>query len=69
MSLTVQSPKHLDYYCVTIAMFYLAQTGHLVHVKVTIFDSNDDPVMNLGLVNPWLCEASLQVSRRSSEDR
>ena len=41
------------------------QTGHLVHVAVTIFDDNDNPVINLGLVNPWMCEASLV----SNQDR
>ena len=40
-----------------------SQTGHLVHVAVTIFDSNGHPVINLGLVNPWMCEASLVLSK------
>lgn len=35
------------------------QTGHLVHVSVTVFDDNGEPVVNLGLVNPWMCEAIL----------
>lgn len=39
------------------------QTGHLVHVAVTIFDSDGQPVVNLGLVNPWMCEASLLLSK------
>lgn len=44
------------------------QTGHLVHVEVTIFDDNDNPVINLGLVNPWMCEASLATGK-ITEDR
>ena len=35
------------------------QTGHLVHVKLTIYDASGEPVRNLGLVTPWMCHASL----------
>ena len=35
------------------------QTGHLVHVTVGLFDANGDKVLNLGLVRPWLCNATL----------
>lgn len=44
-----------------------SQTGHLVHVAVTIFDSNGHPVINLGLVNPWMCEASLVLSKGQAQ--
>ena len=43
------------------------QTGHLVHVAVTVFDNNGEPVLNLGLVNPWLCEAVLVVGEPNQQ--
>ena len=30
-----------------------------MHVSVTVFDDSGEPVVNLGLVNPWMCEAVL----------
>lgn len=39
-----------------------------MHVEVTILDDNDNPVINLGLVNPWMCEASLATGK-ITEDR
>ena len=48
--------------CIHLEILH-SQTGHLVHVAVTIFDSNGRPVINLGLVNPWMCEASLVLSK------
>ena len=32
-------------------------------MAVTIFDNNGDPVINLGLVNPWMCSASLVLTK------
>ena len=48
---------------VTVCHRIYLQTGHLVHVAVTIFDTNGQPVINLGLVNPWMCEASLVLNK------
>lgn len=45
------------------AFVIFTQTSHLVHVAVTIFDDNGDPVINLGIVNPWMCEASLVTNQ------
>lgn len=39
-----------------------------MHVAVTIFDDNDAPVINLGIVNPWMCEASL-INNQATDDR
>ncbi len=41
------------------------QTGHLVHVKVTVFDDDGRPVENLGIanVNQWSCQATLLHSQ------
>ena len=46
----------------------LLQTGHLVHVKLTIFDANGQHVTNLGLVHPWMCQASLVINDRQPEN-
>lgn len=55
----------LQYSVIITIVILVLQTRHLVHVAVTIFDDNDNPVINLGLVNPWMCEASLV----SNQDR
>ena len=44
------------------------QTGHLVHVKLTIYDASGEPVRNLGLVTPWMCQASLVTTVRLPEN-
>ena len=44
------------------------QTGHLVHVKLTIFDASGEPVKNLGLLTPWLCQASLWQREKLPEN-
>ena len=53
VSLTLFCPSHIHIWSSH------CQTGHLVHVKLTIYDADGEPVRNLGLVNPWMCQASL----------
>ena len=37
----------------------ISQTGHLVHVAVTMLDVNERVVEKLGLLDSWTCTASL----------
>lgn len=50
-----------------VAFVRCSQTGHLVHVEVTMLDITGKVVENLGLLDPWVCIASLTLGSTQSQ--